>query len=73
MGLTTELCIIHKSGLATSRITDHGIAATAAYDSLGMRKDGADVEAGVTLDVHEEAVWALDETLLLVATLLGGS
>ena len=35
-----------------------------------MRKDGGDVEAARTLDVHEEAIRGLDEALKLVLLLL---
>ena len=39
-------------------------------ESFCLPKDGGDVEATLALDVHEERVWRLDQTLELVLLLL---
>lgn len=42
----------------------------ADHNSLRVTEHGSDVEAALALDVHEEGVGGLDETLLLVLELL---
>ena len=42
----------------------------AHYDGLCVAENRLDLEATLALDVHEEAVWALHQSLLLVARLL---
>ena len=58
---------------AARRLAQHDVARPAQHHGLGVAEDGRDLEAPRTLDVHEEAVGALDEALELVGSgLLGG-
>lgn len=45
---------LRQSRLPTGRLAQHGRAAAADDDGLGVREDGCDGEAAGALDVHEE-------------------
>jgi len=51
-------------------LAENRAAGRADDDSLGVREDGGDVDAAGALDVHEEAVGRLHQTLELVLPLL---
>ncbi len=57
---------LSQAALSSRRLTQHRVAARAHNHSLSVRKDGRDVVAIGALDVHEERVGALNQTLLLV-------
>ena len=59
-----------KTGLTTGRLTEDLSAAATEDNRLGVREHGRDGEAARALDVHEERVGALNQTLELVAVLL---
>lgn len=59
-----------KTGLTTGRLTEDLSAAATEDNRLGVREHGRDGEAARALDVHEERVRALNQTLELVAVLL---
>ena len=56
-----------KTGLTTGRLAKYLSAAAAEDDRLGVREHGCNGEAARALDVHEERVGALNQTLELVA------
>jgi hypothetical protein len=53
-------------------MAQHGVASWAGDYSLSMAKHCCDVVTALTLDVHEEGVWGLDQTLFLVLEFFGG-
>ena len=57
-----------ESGPSSRGLAEHDVAATAEHDRLGVAEDGRDLEAAGALDVHEEAIRALDEALELVGS-----
>ena len=59
-----------KTGLTTGRLAKYLSAAAAKDDRLGVREHSCNGEAARALDVHEERVGALNQTLELVAVLL---
>ena len=59
-----------KTGLTTGRLAENLSAAATEDNRLGVREHGRDGEAPRALDVHEEGVGALNQTLELVAVLL---
>ena len=52
--LPPERAPLRQSRLATRRLAQHGRAAAADDDGLGVREDGCDGEAAGAFDVHEE-------------------
>ncbi len=61
---------IDKTGTTTGGVTQDGVTSGASDDSLSVAIDGGNLVTSLTLDVHEEGVGALNETLLLVLELL---
>lgn len=55
---------LRQSRLPTSRLAQHGRAAAADDDGLGVREDGRDCEAAGALDVHEEGAGGWYEGLV---------
>merc|ERR1712131_368543 len=72
VGLLSEGAAGRESGLATGRGRHDGVAAGADDHRVGVREDGLNLEAAWALDVHEETVGSLYQTLLLVLGLLTG-
>ena len=66
--LSPEGAALSELSLTTSRLAQDSGARCAEDDSGGVREDGGDLEAARALDVHEERVGRLDETLQLVLT-----
>ena len=52
--LPPERAALRQPRLATRRLAQHGRAAAADDDGLGVREDGRDGEAAGAFDVHEE-------------------
>lgn len=52
--LPPERAPLRQSRLAARRLAQHGRAAAADDDGLGVREDSRDGEAAGALDVHEE-------------------
>ena len=52
--LPAERAALGQTGLATGGLAEHGRAAGADDDGLGVGEDGGDGEAAGALDVHEE-------------------
>ncbi len=52
--LPPERATLGETGLSTSRLAEHGRAALADDNRLGVRENGGDGEAAGALDVHEE-------------------
>mgnify|MGYP006872509767 CR=1 FL=1 len=59
-----------EAGLTTGGLAEDLSAAAAEDNRLGVRENSGDGEAARALDVHEERVRVLDQTLQLVALLL---
>lgn len=59
-----------QTSLATSGLAEDLSARAAKDDSLGMREYRGDGKAAGALDIHEERVGVLYETLELVAAVL---
>ena len=59
-----------EAGLTTGGLAEDLSAAAAEDNRLGVRENSGDGEAARALDVHEERVRALNQTLELVAVLL---
>ena len=59
-----------EAGLTTGGLAEDLSAAAAEDNRLGVRENSGDGEAARALDVHEERVGALNQTLELVAVLL---
>ena len=61
--LPAERAALGQTGLATGGLAEHGRAAGADDDGLGVGEDGGDGEAAGALDVHEEGSRSWDEVL----------
>lgn len=67
-----ELCLLaERASLSEASLTTGGLAqnvaaGTAEHNGLGVREDSGDLHAAGALDVHEEAVGSLDQSLELV-------
>lgn len=59
-----------QTGLTTGGLAQNLRAAAAEHNRLGVRENSGDGEAARALDVHEERVGVLNQTLKLVAALL---
>jgi len=72
--LPPEGAPLSELGLASSGLAEHGGARGAEHHSGRVAEHGGDLEAAGALDVHEEGVGRLDETLELVLAglVLGG-
>jgi len=68
--LLPERAALRQARLAAGRLAEHGRAAAAEDDGLGVAEDGGYAETARALDVHEERVGGLDQALELVAPLL---
>lgn len=68
--LPSERAAFSEASLASGRLAKHGRAAGAQHDGLRMREHGRDPVAAGTLDVHEERVGRLNESLQLASALL---
>lgn len=62
--LPAERAALGEARLATGRLAEDRRAGAADDDRLGVGKDGGDVEAAGTLDVHEEGVGGGYEALM---------
>lgn len=62
--LPPEGAPLGQARLAAGGLAQHGGAAAADDDGLGVREDGRDGEAAGALDVHEEGAGRGDEHLL---------
>jgi len=70
--LLSERAALCESGSTTGRLAKHSGASSADDDRLRVGEDRGDVEATLALDVHEERVWRLHQTLKLVRLLSHG-
>ncbi len=59
--------------LSTGRLAEHLGAASAKHNGLRVAEYGRDGEAPCALDIHEEGVRALHQTLQLVLAAFGNS
>ena len=66
IALASERATLGESGLTTSRLAEHRRARAAENDSLRVREHRSDIEATLALDVHEERVRRLNQSLELV-------
>lgn len=63
---------IHKTGLATSGVTEDLVTIGTGNHGLGVTEDSGNVKASLALDVHKVRVGTLHQTLLLVLDLFRG-
>lgn len=61
--LPPERASLCQTSFSTSGLAQHGRAAGADDDGLGVREDGCDGEAAGAFDVHEEGAGGGDEGL----------
>lgn len=66
LNLLSETASLGKSCTSSGWLTKHNIAVSANNNGLSVAENGGDLETSWALDVHEEAIWALDKTLELV-------
>jgi hypothetical protein len=71
--LDTEQGSSSEAGLTSSGLAQEGGATVAHHDSLGVAENGGDVHASLAADIHEERVGRLDQSALLVLSLLNGN
>lgn len=70
--LSSERAALGQLGLTTGRGTQHSGAVVTGDSGLCVREDGGDVQAALTLDVHEVRSWGLDQGLQFVLLGLRG-
>jgi len=67
--LLSERAALCESGSTSGWLAKHSGASSAHNDRLGVGEHGRDVEATLALDIHEERVRRLDQSLELVGLL----
>jgi len=65
-----ERAAFSQTSLASGWLAENGGAVGAEDDSGGVRKHGSNLEASRALDIHEEGIGRLHQTLELVLGLL---
>jgi len=70
IALAAERAPLRKASPATGRLAEYSRARAAQHHGLRVGEHGGDVEAALALNVHEERVRGLHETLELVLRLL---
>lgn len=74
MLLLPETAPVSETSFASGGRAENGATALAWDHGLSMAENGGDLQTSGTLDVHEVAVWVLDQTLELAsASLFGGT
>lgn len=68
--LSPEGASLSEPSTTTSGLTQHSLAVSTHHNRLGVTENGGYTEAALALDVHEEGVGRLHETLELMLPLL---